>query len=310
MKDEFDLHASPRQWTILDRKQALMQRDPLVRDYDQTLKRWLRDRKSAKLAAQVDSLERKIGKKWMVKIYIPETTIQGLTDFWFPAALEVYKSIEDAREKSSIIFCGETGKITRASFKENNLIYCEPHKIPIIIDPTFLTLNDAKIVKKKVWDIVKAEIEKQRGIAQGRTLVIPPKEPKALAEVLHCRADTFDKYLRWYDWRIHGLPFRLIAHIETQSGYLGEKMNVVQELLTFKRNPKIRHVVKYESAVKKGFALIFYAIHRTRKLDETGKMQLLGSYECPHHEGNTCPSNCDYLEQWMHTHDKLFKELG
>ena len=88
----------------------------------------------------------------------------------------------------------DTGfKITWASFKDNHLIYCAPHKIPIIIDPSLLTLNDAQIVKTAVWDIVKAEIEKQRSIVKGRALTIPPREPKALSEVLHCRPDIFLK---------------------------------------------------------------------------------------------------------------------
>lgn len=105
-------------------------------------------------------------------------------------------------------------KIIWASFEDNNLIYCEPHKIPIIIDPSLLTLNDAQLVKNAVWDIVKAEIVKARSAIKGRALTIPPREPSALAEVLYCRPDSFVKYLRWYDLKMAGLSFRLIALIE------------------------------------------------------------------------------------------------
>jgi hypothetical protein len=45
-------------------------------------------------------------------------------------------------------------------------------------------------------------------------LTIPPQENKALSKVLHCRRDIFLKYLRWYDLKKAGLPFRLIALIE------------------------------------------------------------------------------------------------
>ena len=199
LKDEFGLPAKPCQWTPFDRKYALMQRDPLIKNYGKVLKKWLKARSDSDLTAKADDLADQIRKKWAVRIYIPETTIQGLTDFWFPTALDVYLAVEDARKKSSMVLQGkdDTGfKTTCASFKRNHLIYCPPHKIPIIIDPTLLILNDAKIVKAAVWDIVKAEIEKQRNIVKGRALTIPPMEPKALSEVLHCHPDTFLKYLR------------------------------------------------------------------------------------------------------------------
>ena len=150
MKDEFDFPAKPCQWTPFDRKYALMQRDPLVKSFGNTLKKFLKARNDSDLEAETENLKDQIRKKWAVRIYIPETTIQGLTDFWFPTALEVHSSVEDARKDYSMVLQGneDTGfKITWASFEHNNLIYCEPHKIPIIIDPSLLTLNDAQMVK-------------------------------------------------------------------------------------------------------------------------------------------------------------------
>ena len=193
MKDEFDFSKKPCQWTPFDRKYALIQRDPLVKHYDNIFKKWLKARNDSDLKAKVDNLADQIRKKWAVKIYIPETTIQGLTDVWFPTGLAVYVSVKDARENISIVLQGKEGtrlKITSVSFERNGLIYCPPHKIPIIIDPTLLTLNDAQIVKTAVWDIVKAEIEKRRSIVKGRALTIPPREPKALSKVFHCRPDS------------------------------------------------------------------------------------------------------------------------
>jgi hypothetical protein len=115
-----------------------MHRAPLVKNYDNIFKKWLKARNDSDLKAKADNLADQIRKKWAVKIYIPETTIQGLTDVWFPTALAVYVSVEDARKKTSIVLQGKEGtgfKITSASFERNHLIYCPPHKIPIIIDP-------------------------------------------------------------------------------------------------------------------------------------------------------------------------------
>jgi hypothetical protein len=154
LKDEFDLPNKPCQWTPFDRKYALMQRDPLVKSFGKTLKKFLKSLNDSDLESEAENLKEQIRKKWAVRIYIPEPTIQGLTDFWFPTALEVHASVEDARGNSSMVLQGNenTGfKITRTSFQENNLIYCESHKIPTIIDPSLLTLNDAQLVKNAVW---------------------------------------------------------------------------------------------------------------------------------------------------------------
>lgn len=298
MKDEFDFPAKPCQWTPFDRKYALMQRDPLIKNYSNILKKWLKARNDSDLAAKADNLADQIRKKWAVRIYIPETTIQGLTDFWFPTTLDVYISVEDAREKSSMVLQGkdDTGfKITCASFKRNHLIYCPPHKIPIIIDPTLLTLIDARIVKTAVWDIVKAEIEKQRNIVKGRALTIPPREPKALSEVLHCHPDTFLKYLRWYDLKKLGLPFRLIALIEFFNKP-DAKEGKFKHYASLKKKPKIGTSVKGESTVREGYNLINRAIFRNSALSQQEHFSILEDYNCPNH-GKDCTLDCDYLKQ-------------
>ncbi|OGR26502.1 MAG: hypothetical protein A2139_05915 [Desulfobacca sp. RBG_16_60_12] len=82
MKDECEFPAKPCQWTPFDRKYALMQRDPLIKNYGNILKKWLKARNDSDLAAKADNLADQIRRKWAVRIYIPETTIQGLTDFW------------------------------------------------------------------------------------------------------------------------------------------------------------------------------------------------------------------------------------
>jgi hypothetical protein len=300
LKDDFDFPAKPCQWTPSDRKYALMQRDPLVKNYDNIFKKWLKARNDPDLNAKAENLADQIRKKWAVKIYIPETTIQGLTDVWFPTTLAVYVSVEDARKISWILLRGKDGtrpKITSASFERNHLIYCPPHKIPIIIDPTLLTLNDARVVKTAVWDIVKAEIEKQRSIVKGRALTIPPREPKALAEVLHCRPDSFVKYLRWYDLKKAGLPFRLIALIEFFNKPDAKEVKF-QQYSSLKKKPKIGMPVKGESTVREGYNLINRAIFRNSALSEQEQVSILEEYKCPNH-GQNCPLNCDYFKQWV-----------
>ena len=298
LKDEFGLPANPCQWTLFDRKYALMQRDPLIKNYGKVLKEWLKARSDSDLTAKADDLADQIRKKWAVRIYIPETTIQGLTDFWFPTALDVYLAVEDARKKSSMVLQGKDDtefKTICASFKRNHLIYCPPHKIPIIIDPTLLILNDAKIVKAAVWDIVKAEIEKQRNIVKGRALTIPPMEPKALSQVLHCHPDTFLKYLHWYDLKKAGFPFRIIAIIEFFNKP-DAKEGKFKHYAGLKKKPKIGMPVKGESTVRGGYNLINRAIFRNSARSQKGHFSIFEDYNCPTH-GKDCTLDCDYLKE-------------
>ena len=277
-----------------------MQRDPLIKNYGNVLKKWLKARSDSDLTAKADDLADQIRKKWAVRIYIPETTIQGLTDFWFPTALDIYISVEDARKKSSIVLQGKGDakfKTICASFKRNHLIYCPPHKIPIIIDPTLLILNDAKIVKAAVWDIVKAEIEKQRSIIKGRALTIPPREPKALAKVLHCHPDTFLKYLHWYDLKKAGFPFRIIAIIEFFNKP-DAKEGKYKHYAGLKKKPKIGKSIKGESTVREGYNLIHRAIFRNSALSQEEHISILEEYNCPNH-GKDCTIDCDYFKQWV-----------
>ena len=277
-----------------------MQRDPLVKSFGNTLKKFLKARNDSDLEAETENLKDQIRKKWAVKIYIPETTIQGLSDFWFPTALEVHSSVEDARKDYSMVLQGneDTGfKITWASFKDNHLIYCPPHKIPIIIDPSLLTLNDARLVKTAVWDIVKAEIVKVRSTIKGKALTIPPGEPRELAEVLHCRPDSFVKYLHWYDLKKAGLPFRLIALIEFFNKPEAKEVKFNQ-YVSLEKKPKIGMSVKGESTVREGYNLINRAIFRNSPLSEQEHYSILEEYKCPNH-GQDCTLNCDYFKRWV-----------
>lgn len=289
-----------------DRKHVLMIRDPLVQSYDKKFKRWLKNRDNEALLTEVNQLENQVKDKWAVKIYIPETTIQGLTDFWFPTAPEIYAAVKDARIGGTIGI-DKDRKIYSASFKHNGLISCPPHKIPIIIDPTILTLNDARLVKKAVWDIVKPEIGKQRSIIKSRAFAVPAKEPEALAAIFRCRSKTFSKYLQWYDLKMAGLSFRIIALIEFSTKNSEDREQKFEQYMSRKKKPRIGLPVKGESTVREGFGLIYQTIFRNSAPTQEDLISTLETYGCPDH-GRDCPTNCDYLKRWFTDFENKHKE--
>src|SRR3989339_11559 len=190
----------------VDRKYKLMILDPLVKTYVEKHKQWRKNCFDETLTQEVEQLQKQIKDKWNARLHWPESTIQGVTDFWM-LVREPYKAVEDARVRGTMIIPVEKEglnlrKMIFASFQDNGLIHCASHKIPIIIDPTILTLHDGETVKEEVWNIVKAEIGKQKKTINGREFAVPSKEPEGLAAVFRCKSEKFDKYLRWYGLKI------------------------------------------------------------------------------------------------------------
>jgi len=132
----------------VDRKYELMIRDDLFNNYIEKSMQWLRNPYDEALTKEVEQLKKQVKDKWNARIHWPESTIQGVTDFWM-LVREPYAAVEDARSGGTLRI-DKNGEITFASFKGNGLIHCPPHKIPIIIDPAILTLNDAKTIKEAV----------------------------------------------------------------------------------------------------------------------------------------------------------------
>jgi hypothetical protein len=286
------------------RKYPLMMRDPLVKNFDKKFKQWLKNRDDGSLQVEEYQLRNQVKEKWAVGIYIPETTIQGLTDHWLPTT-HSYMAVEDGR-KGGVMRFDENMKMTWASFDKNGLIFCDPHKIPIIIDPTILTLNDVRMVKEAVWDIVKAEIGKRKDIIKGRDFAVPTEEPDALAALFRCRADTFSKYIRWFDLKRAGLSFRLIALIEGTTKSPEDRDTRFQYLMGAKKNPHIGKAVHGEDAVRAGFNLIYQAIFRMSAPSKEESIPTIGNYNCPIH-GQECPEDCEYLIGWMREFDNAHK---
>jgi hypothetical protein len=207
-----------------DRNYLLMQRDPLVDEYVEKWKQWRENCFDETLTKEVGQLEKKVGEKWNARIYWPETTKQGMGDLWLITSLP-YEGVRDARDcarNEEHLFIDDNCKIISLKFK--GLVSCRPHEIPIIIDPSILTRKDAKAVKNIVWEIVKTEIDTQNKTIRGRKFAVPAKEPEDLAPIFRCYAKTFEKYLRWYDLKMDGLSFRLIALIQFHSSRLLKKL--------------------------------------------------------------------------------------
>jgi len=314
----------------VDRKYELMMRDPLFQRFLEKERNRLRNPHDEALRKEAWSLNQQVWEKWRAGIHWPETTIQGLTDFWM-FVRPPHKAVVDAREGGTIII-NEKGELIIVSFRDNGLIFCESHKIPLIIDPTILTLHDIQAVKDEVGEIIKAEIEKRRQAIRGEKPLddqaaimgpenqredegatetpysCPPGEPAALAPIFRCRQETFEKYLRWYDLKMAGLPFRLIALVESISEP-NTKEQRFKDLLALKRKPKIGERVRGESAVRAGFNKIFKAIHRKPAPVKEDQISTLGKFHCPEH-GTECDGKCGYLQSWLLNFEAQYKESG
>jgi hypothetical protein len=321
IQDEFYFADLPRKWTTPERKYALIIRDPLTHKFDRKLLEWLKDQSNESLAAEVNNLHQELEIKWHFRIYIPRVITDNIEEAlsriergliirpWRPIFAKP-QAIKDLRKPLSRVFIDpKAGKIFITGYEHTGLIYCPAPLIPIAFDPTMLTLADADRVKKAVWDIVKTEITKlQDGKGPGWTPVAPGGEPEALAEVLRCRPANFEKYLRWYDLHEMAiLPFRVIAHYESIIEDPERREAIYENVIGARKNPKVRHKVKGESAVRKGHDLILYAIHRKKGLDVEDKLALFGPFKCPIHEGNECPADCKHAAEYIKDYQKWFK---
>lgn len=311
--DTSEVRDTSPKWTIPARKYALMQRDPLVNAFEKKFKEWLMDKSNSNLLDELNELERQVKEKWQEKIYIPETTHQGVTDFWLPVSKRIHQAVEDARLRGGVAFerLGEHSfRPISFGFDRNGLIFCPSHKIPVFIDPTLLTLNDIRSVKEMVWEIVEPEIRKLRD--KKGYLVEPDGEPKELARVFHCLSNTFDNYLRCYDQWMRGLSFRLITYVRMKLTDPKKREELFDKYAKAeKRSQTItssmpdnlaRSIASKENAVRKGVNIIYFAIHRNKRVSRTPTTKLTqsrGKYNCPHHpkvKGEPkCPPDCPYL---------------
>ena len=194
--------------------------------------------------------------------------------------------------------------------------------LPIIVNVSRLNKADAKIIKKQVWSLIEANLQK------GKTKE-PCEEHRECSFLYSLRNErTFENYLRWYDLAIgtdyqkpNGFSFRAIAFCEYVLRKHPEKYEDAKEDIA-KRTKVVRTArgervlkgvvgehIKGEDAVEKGVKVIYNAIHRKPYASKKTKQK---EYNCPVH-GVSCPSmGCPYLKKWMKDFNKrrmLFKPL-
>lgn len=253
---------------------------------------------------------------------------------WWTISGEPHPIVNDAREGSTIIVDNENEKVNSYSFKDDNLFYCESYKIPLIIDPSGLNMKDAEKVKKAVWDIVKKDLGTRKkaengfefGASKGERWnpSIPGDEPKELAQIFHSKETTLEKYLYWYDLKMKDISFRLIALVK-KGRDPEEQKRVFDRVMQQEKKPKIGNrlidkngVIKEvrtrgESAVRRGFFLIYRAIYRTVPPTKEWDIQISShlpspKYDCPEH-GKDCPPNCNYRIRWFADFDKIQRDV-
>jgi hypothetical protein len=223
-----------------------------------------------------------------------------------------HQAVEDGRHMAGFVFerLGERSfNPIFYGFDRNGLIFCPSHKIPVLIDPTLLTLNDIRNVKEKVWEMVELEIRKLRD-NKGR-LVEPKGEQKELAKLFHCKSTTFDKYLRWYDHWMRGLPFRLITYVEMKLTDPNKREEIFEKYAKAEKIPQTitgsmpddlaRAIASKENAVRKGVDTIYFAIHRTERPRTPPRelTQSIREYNCPNHPENDCRPDCPYMKDFV-----------
>jgi len=288
------------------RKYLLMLRDPLVLKLAEIHKQWRSNCFDEALTKEVEQLKGQVRDKWNDGIYWPETTLQGVTDYWLVTThpYEAVKDMrEDAKRKGHLIIEEIDGKLNLSFRNVSNFISCSPHEITLTINPRILTLNNAKSIKKKVWEVIKLEIEKQDNHPGN---LIPSEEPEALAPILRCRQKTFENYLRWYDQWMRGLSFRRITYIELTFTDPLKREELFRKCSDAKNITVItssmpddlrRSITAKENAVRKGVDLIYFAIHRTKRFSDSPPEEITTTphngrpHKCTH-DASTCLVDC------------------
>ena len=268
------------------RKMQLIQRDPLGREFEDIFQKWLIDKQNFELWDKLIKIKNKIKEKYRCVIAIFEELGKWAVADRLDSAVQVGQQ-----------------PWWLPNDKKNNLIHCEPHVIPILIDPTLITLNDARRVKKEVWKIVEHEL-KQRPAFTRPPCGFPADAPPELAKLLRCNGKTFEKYIRWYDLKMRGLTFRMIARIEHSFKETKEKEVTYQrELARNKKTPITGGRVKGESTVRRGFDLVYVSIHREKPPQKETDIPTQDKYNCPDH-GTGCPRSCPTLIKFKQEFDR------
>jgi hypothetical protein len=110
---------------------------------------------------------------------------------------------------------------------------------------------------------------------------------------------------------MRGLTFRLIARIEQGFKETKQKEAAYQRMLA--KNKKVPIIgdrtghVPGESTVRRGFNIVYLAIHRKSPPKEETDIPVISNYHCLDH-GIDCPSSCPSLIKFEQEFDRLFPD--
>jgi hypothetical protein len=298
---------------INERIRELMRRDPEVQKYEEKLKKaWsnIGGKGFYEKILTIIFLEKlELEKKWGVSITITEdNTTTIISD-------SLYRKVTDGRilsrlAKRALIKKWGVDLLEDIYSWGLDVVPCSPDQIPIVIDSSTINLNDSKKIKKAFWSIVEEELRKKGASKADSTWTPSPPfgKPKELGFLYRSKDETFYKYLRWYDLKDQGLPFRLIAEIEHGSHDVEKRRTRFDEEVARKKKTRIGMRIPGESAVRRGYQIIYEAIHRQTLPNREEDIKTLENYNCPDHEKNNCSEDCPHLRSWLAKFDHAHKD--
>lgn len=290
---------------INNRFRELMARDPLVIKYHDEFHQYMEDNPALKEGSHIfDSPEAlgQLGAEVMQKWNSP--LLEGLGSVEYFAVQKTLPPISKlAAWKQEVRFPDSPEHP-----KEVSAFFENPGHLYIDINCDLLDKNDARYVKRAVWELVKSHLESRKTSTEGqdprkREPASPPHDPPELAPFYHMKEDVFRNYLRWYD--IHTkekLSFRLMAVVE---GIRKDNVSGAEGLLNrfIHKRVKLGNPVKGEDRIEKGVKIIWAAIYR-EPYNQKGVSPQIEEYNCTLH-GNDCPRQCKYLKEWEGRFNRL-----
>jgi len=315
---------------FLERKKALIYRDPLTQELLNELQRYNPQLgKSPQLKEILNQLE----KKWFVSIVIPAEVNYAAQSHGFQPDKIYERTVEkkiaiNGNEFLETLFCKPTNEpfVIQNRFKNEPIVFCIPtdsgdpylfgqrffnDNLTIQIDLNLINQNDARYVKNTVWKIVKKYLKE--GIPDNSYIMkslygmeAPGYDPEELTFLYHCKEKTFSNNLRYYDMKMAGLTFRLIALVE-KTKEPSKREERYKQLVESARIPKVHKPEPGESRVREGFKQIYKAIQRNSPPIKEQDIVTEKKYNCPEH-GKNCNLECSHLQSWLKR--KLPKEIS
>lgn len=288
-----------RRWVVdrdslfIEMKKALMNRDPLVRDYLKELSSY--DFKKDR--PQKETLEKrrqKLQSKWNVNI------LNKVFNLLSSPIISFEQKELNRFPPGELVISNRTKGYPVSSLPPQYLTSMDwlddsEDVVNIQVDLRLINLNSARLIKDAVWEIVKEHLkEGKKGIPRG---------PKELNFLYHCRPETVNNYLKWYDLHIQEkLGFRPIAAWDNTKKTNPQRAEQVLERLIHYKNKCHGHIPG-EDKIEKGVKTIYLAIHRTQYSRKTIE-PVFEQYNCSLHS-RSCPPSCTYYQEWVDRFDRL-----